>query len=405
MFEECKKVKDMATEKFKAKEFKEASDLYLDGVARVGELSYQTPENKKFKQICYQNAAICMNKLGEAGEREYYFKAVVNCTSALEIDEDSEKALYNRAVANMNVKNWAEALEDIKDAIKLNANNKVYRDLYEKIKAGKKEADSKDKNIYANIFSGEGLYEEKEAPKANNEFDVLPAFDPDNAQCFFDIKIGDPAPGASGEEPKRVVFEVFTKQVPKTAENFRSICAGDNDKGYHYKGNFFHRVIKGFMAQGGDITNQNGTGGMSIYGEKFADEQIWIPHTHKGVLSMANAGPDTNGSQFFICFGPTPHLNGKHTIFGRVISNYDIIREMESSETAAQDLPIKQVTIVDCGELKGDDKLTADTADFLTNYDMDDTDSPDEEEEQEPDDGEDAVQEAMKEEDKKGDDE
>jgi len=95
------------------------------------------------------------------------------------------------------------------------------------------------------------------------------------------------------------------------------------------------------MAQGGDITQQNGTGGKSIYGEKFEDEQIWYPHTHKGVLSMANAGPNTNGSQFFICFGPTPHLNQKHTIFGRVISNYAVVEKMEGSKTGAQDRPLE----------------------------------------------------------------
>ena len=156
-----------------------------------------------------------------------------------------------------------------------------------------------------------------------------------------------------------MVFEVFTKQVPKTAENFRAICTGEKGDGFHYKGNIFHRVIKGFMAQGGDITNQNGTGGKSIYGEKFADEQIWYPHTHKGILSMANAGPDTNGSQFFICFGPTPHLNEKHTIFGRVISGYDIVEKVEANPVGEQDHPVKQVTIADCGELTGDDKLTS----------------------------------------------
>lgn len=125
----------------------------------------------------------------------------------------------------------------------------------------------------------------------------------------------------------------------------------------HYKDIIFHRIIKGFMAQGGDTTNQNGTGGVSIYGEKFADEQIWFPHTHKGVLSMANAGADTNGSQFFICFGPTPHLNGKHTIFGRVIKNYDFVEKMEQNPTGAQDKPLKQIVITDCGELMGDQKI------------------------------------------------
>ncbi len=122
------------------------------------------------------------------------------------------------------------------------------------------------------------------------------------------------------------------------------------------------------MAQGGDITNQNGTGGKSIYGSKFPDEQIWYPHTHKGVLSMANSGPDTNGSQFFICFGATPHLNEKHTIFGRVISGYDMVERMENNPTGSQDKPLKTVKVLDCGELLGEQKLREENAEFLGSY-------------------------------------
>ena len=113
-------------------------------------------------------------------------------------------------------------------------------------------------------------------------------------QTYFDISIGDE--GSEGYEKGRVVFEVFDKEVPKTAENFRAICTGEKGKPCHYEGVKFHRIIKGFMMQGGDTTNGNGTGGKSIYGEKFEDEGVWLPHTHKGVLSMANAGPNTNGS-------------------------------------------------------------------------------------------------------------
>lgn len=131
---------------------------------------------------------------------------------------------------------------------------------------------------------------------------------------------------------------------------------------FGYKNSIFHRVIQGFMAQAGDFTNFNGTGGKSIYGEKFADEQIWFPHTEKGILSMANAGPDTNGSQFFICFGPTPHLNGKHTVFGRVIEGYDFVEKIEANPTAPGDKPIKAVTVVDCGELTGDAKILQNAA-------------------------------------------
>ena len=128
---------------------------------------------------------------------------------------------------------------------------------------------------------------------------------------------------------------MFTKQVPKTAENFRALCTGEKGTDLSYRNNIFHRVIPGFMAQAGDITEQTGRGGKSIYGEKFDDEQIWFPHTHKGILSMANSGPNTNGSQFFICFCPTPHLNDKHTLFGRVISGYELLEKVEANPTGA----------------------------------------------------------------------
>jgi len=143
------------------------------------------------------------------------------------------------------------------------------------------------------MFGG-GMYDDKKDVVKKQVYSKLPDFDPENSQVYFDISIGDP----SEEKNKRgrVTFELFTKQVPITAENFRCLCTGEKEGVPSYKGNFFHRVISGFMAQGGDTTNQNGTGGQSIYGHKFDDEMIWYPHTHKGVLSMANSGPNTNGS-------------------------------------------------------------------------------------------------------------
>jgi len=206
------------------------------------------------------------------------------------------------------------------------------------------------------MFAG-GLYNEKDSASNVRKFDKLPEFDEENAQVFFDIAIGNEGDAVEETKSGKVYFELFTKKVPKTAENFRALCVGDKGDGLHYIGNTFHRVIKGFMAQGGDITAQNGTGGKSIYGGKFDDEQIWYPHTHKGVLSMANAGPNTNGSQFFILFGATPHLNEKHTVYGRIIKGYDVIEMMEANPTASGDKPLKDVKIVSCGELKGEDKL------------------------------------------------
>ncbi|XP_059443793.1 peptidyl-prolyl cis-trans isomerase CYP40 [Corylus avellana] len=167
-------------------------------------------------------------------------------------------------------------------------------------------------------------------------------------RCYLDISIG-------GELEGRIVVELFNDVVPKTAENFRALCTGEKGIGpntgvpLHYKGTCFHRVIKSFMVQGGDTSARDGSGGESIYGLKFEDENFEVKHERKGMLSMANSGPNTNGSQFFITTTRTSHLDGKHVVFGKVVKGMGVVRSIEHVTTDG-DSPTADVLIVDCGE-------------------------------------------------------
>jgi len=162
-----------------------------------------------------------------------------------------------------------------------------------------------------------------------------------NPVVFFDVT-------ADGQPLGRIEMTLRADVVPKTAENFRALCTGE--KGFGFKGCIFHRVIPQFMLQGGDFTNHNGTGGKSIYGEKFKDENFTLKHTGAGVLSMANAGPNTNGSQFFICTVETTWLDGKHVVFGNVTKGLEVVKKVETFGSQSGKTT-KKIVIADCGQL------------------------------------------------------
>ncbi|EPQ50830.1 cyclophilin [Gloeophyllum trabeum ATCC 11539] len=200
---------------------------------------------------------------------------------------------------------------------------------------------------------------------------------------FFDITIG-------GRPVGRVIFRLYSDLVPKTAENFRALCTGEKGVGksgkkLSYEGSSFHRVIPKFMVQGGDFTAGNGTGGESIYGEKFEDEGFPVKHSKPFLLSMANAGPNTNGSQFFITTMPTPHLDGKHVVFGEVVKGKSVVRQIENHPTSSGDVPTEPIIIAACGQLSPDDpSLTAEPVaadgdpyeDFPQDEESKDTENP-----------------------------
>jgi|EP00945_MAST-04E_sp_MAST-4E-sp1_P002861 peptidylprolyl isomerase len=337
---EATKLKAEGKERFTDKKFSHALAIYAEALSFLENLDDTAAELLTSLRL---NATISAVKAGESA------KAVKHASDVLAGNAASSKALYWRAVAYRKSGDFKAAKADIVAAIKAEPKNKTMRKEYDAIKKAAADAKKKEKATFGNMFKAMGsMYAEKKEVEKPVKFEgPLP-------RVFFDVKMGEEALG-------RIEMELYPNVVPKTAENFRQLCTGEAGMGkkgkpLHYKGSTFHRIISNFMCQGGDFTNGNGTGGESIYGEKFADENFTLTHDTKGLLSMANSGPNTNGSQFFITTTETPHLDGKHVVFGKVVKGYDVVDKMENCKRGSGDKPAEDVIIEDCGELEPAEK-------------------------------------------------
>lgn len=307
----------------------------LDGAAKKYEAAFDMIDWIKEEPMTKIKIAIRNNQCLVLLKQRKWKELVEMCDKALELDKDNSKALLRKCRGLREQQLFAEASKVVEALLHLLPNDEEALDEKRQLAQAEKAFAKKESAMFSNIFKG-GLYADVIAPSLE---------DPSDPSVFFKVRIGD-------REPKRMVFKLFQKLVPKTAKNFIALCdpQGKDDKGPRsFFNSAFHRIIKGFMAQGGDFDKGNGTGGRSIYGEKFADENFKGKHSERGLLSMANAGPNTNGSQFFILFAPAPHLDGKHVVFGRLTEGMDCLDDMEAVKTGANDVPHEKVAIVDCG--------------------------------------------------------
>jgi len=313
--------KDKGASHYKAGQYAAAKDMWNRALERLQEAGApDDPDLARLRTALHNNLAMAALQLKEHEE------VITHASVALRLDPENPKAFYRRGLANDALGKVHSAAKDLQAAARLDPKNAEVRKRYEEAKRKAQDAGEEAEDV---------------APVHN--LLTLP-------RVFLDISVG-------GAAPRRLVFALYTDVVPKTAENFRQLCTGVHKgittaraKPFHYKGSILHRMIPGLMIQGGDFENTNGTGGESIYGRRFADEGFRDKHDRRGLLAMANDGPNTNGSNFFVTFAKAEHLDRKHVIFGEIVSGDMVLAELESLATDEQQRPLVDCVVVDCGE-------------------------------------------------------
>lgn len=297
------------------------------------------------------NSLLCSVRLNAA--QSYlnirdYSKAIALTTMVLKSDSNNNKALFRRGTAYSAYGLIQEAKMDLTKCRELpnidkHAVNKQVKILHDRAQ----QSSLRDRSYTSLHLSNRApTYDERKAPEDGAHHD-----DKNSAFAFFEVTIDDAPQG-------RIEFELFQDALPKTVANFLALCTGEKattERSLHYKGSKFHRVIKGFMCQGGDVdAPHEGSGGISIYGSRFEDESVGRRHDAPFLLCMANSGPNSNGSQFFVTTAPAPHLDGKDVVFGKVTLGFDVISKIESLDTDSTCRPVKNVVIEDCGVISQD---------------------------------------------------
>jgi len=338
--------KAKGTEHFKQGDFWKAKDCYEQALDWVETLHNETPQQKhqvaELKTGCLLNQTLMMQKLAMWGE------SIAPCNAVLKEDPTNTKALYRRGISEMNFGMQEDAKNTLLQAAKLAPQDANIRKALKEAKQNLVNSRKEQTKTFGGLFDKGGMYDDK-----SDAFVVEPHTGP-LPRVWLDISIG-------GEPAGRIVAKLFANVVPKTAHNFRALCVGESGVGKKtkqpltYSGSNFHRTITGFMIQGGDFSNHDGTGGESVFGGQFEDENFELKHDRPFMLSMANAGPGTNGSQFFITTKPCLSLDGKHVVFGEVVTGQDIVSKIEQQETDEKDKPLIPVVIEASGECPEDE--------------------------------------------------